>query len=176
MCRAYAARTFCAPSKGALFSDGLLMGPKAVCCFSVSASAAPERNVAANSFISAMSSDLMTRPRRPALPPVAPRPPRAPVRAPPPLLGAGKLAVEHDSPQMEFFARLPHQRPVVAAGDSLAMPVGRGGAMNLRAGRDHQLARVIDILGDKPNDGGLHRGRIHGDDGFTRNQPSERRI
>lgn len=56
------------------YNGRLSMEPKMVCSFSVSALAAPLRNVAANSFTSARLSDLMSRPRRPALPSVMPQP------------------------------------------------------------------------------------------------------
>ena len=142
------------------------MGPKMVCCFSVRALAAPDRNVAANSLMSARLSDLMTSPRRPALPSVMAQPDW--------LVFVVKLAVKGDGLDLHFHPVLPDERPTVAAGDAFALMVGLGRPMNLRARRDNQLAAIINVLGDEADDGGLDGRRIHRDDRFAGNQPSER--
>ena len=57
----------------------------------------------------------------------------------PAFLVAGEFPVECDGLQPEFLAALPDQRPTVAAGDALAMPVGLRRAVDFRAGGNHQL-------------------------------------
>src|SRR6185369_13470484 len=76
----------------------------------------------------------------------------------PAFLIAGEFAVEHDGLQAQLLAALPDQRPTAAAGDAFTMPVGLRRAMDLRAGRDHQFACVINVFRDEANDGRLNRG------------------
>src|SRR5436190_18406028 len=84
----------------------------------------------------------------------------AAVRNAPAFLVAREFAVESDGLQAQLLAALPDQRPTAAAGDAFAMPVGLRRAVDLRAGGNDQLARVIDVLRDKANDGRLNRGRV----------------
>ena len=124
------------------------MGPKTVCCFSVRALAAPERNVAAKSLMSARLSDLMISPRNPALPSVM---------RPAALIGVVvKLAVQGNGFKLHFLAVLPDQLPTGVGGDAVALPVGLRHAVNLRARRNNQPAAVINVLGDEADDGRLH--------------------
>jgi hypothetical protein len=60
--------------KGRVVERGTVDGTEDGLLFSVNAPAAPDRNVAAKSLMSARLSDLMTSPRRPALPSVMAQP------------------------------------------------------------------------------------------------------
>ena len=100
----------------------------------------------------------MMRPRRPALPSVMPQPSWSPENS-----RSSAMAFE-----LKFLAGLPDERPTAAAGDAFAMAVGLRRAVNLRACGNHQLARVINVLGDESDDGRLNRSRVHGDDSLAR--------
>ena len=100
----------------------------------------------------------------------------AAVRYPPAFLVAGELAVKRDGIEPEFLAGLPHQRPTVAAGDAVAMPVGLRRAVDFRSRGNHQFAGVVHVFGDQSNYGSLNRSRVHRNDRFAGDEPAKGRV
>ena len=84
--------------------------------------------------------------------------------------------VEGDAVQMEFLARVPHQRPAAVTGYTFALAVGLSRAVDFRASRDDETAIMIDAVGDQRDNRRLNRRGVNGHDQFARNQPSVWRV
>jgi hypothetical protein len=66
-----------------------------------------------------------------------------------------KLAIQGDGLDLHFQPVLPDKCPVIAAGDAFPLMVGLRRPMNLRARRDHQSARKINVLRNEADNGRL---------------------
>ena len=70
-----------------------------------------------------------------------------------------------------FVGGIEDNHPSVIGTDALPHPVGLGGPVDFTACRDNEIpVAVVNVLGDKTDDGRVHDGRINRDDQFAFNE------